>query len=67
MENRYYELIKRLFDEQKTFYTMFGASISPAKIKALSGDYVILSAKHGDQDINVHCHYTQVEVIGDAG
>lgn len=67
METKYYKLIKRLFDKQKTFYTMFGASITPAEIKALSGDYVIIAVKHGDQNINVHCHYTQVEVIGDAG
>lgn len=66
MESQYYDLIKRLYDENKTFYTMFGASIAKAKIVGLSGDYVILMAKHGEQDIQVHCHFSQVEVIGSA-
>lgn len=67
MESNYYQIIEKLFNDQTTFYTMFGASISPAKIKALSGDYVILSAKHGEQNIDVHCHYSQVEIIGSNG
>lgn len=64
MESKYYELIKRLFDEGKDFYTMFGASISQAKIIGLSGDYVILATKQGEQNLQVHCHYSKVEVVG---
>ncbi len=63
MDSKYYELIQRLFNEQSDFHTMFGTSIAPAKIKALSGDYVILNTKHGEQNIDVHCHYSQVDVI----
>ncbi len=64
MDSNYHELIQRLYNEGKTFYTMFGASVSPATIVGLSGDYAILNAKHGEQEIQVHCHYTQIEVIG---
>lgn len=66
MDSNYYILIKKLYDQGVSFYTMFGASVAPAKIKALVGDYAILEIEHGDQEVDVHCHYTKIEVVGNA-
>jgi hypothetical protein len=64
MESQYYEVIKRLYEEDKTFYTIFGSNVSEAKIVGLSGDYAIISAKINEQNVRIHCHFSQVEVIG---
>ncbi|HCE2108123.1 hypothetical protein [Vibrio parahaemolyticus] len=64
MDSKYYDLIEKLYSTEATFYTLFGASIAEAKIIGLSGDYVILETSLGGQNLTVHSHYSQVEVIG---
>ncbi|EOG1477125.1 hypothetical protein CGJ01_22575 [Vibrio parahaemolyticus] len=64
MNSNYYDLIEKLYNDGATFYTLFGASIAEATIIGLSGDYVILETSLGGQNLTVHSHFSQVEVIG---
>ncbi len=63
MDSNFYEVIKQAFEKNKKFYTIFGSSIVETKVVGLSGDYVMLMIRHGEQNLKIHCHYTNVQVV----
>lgn len=63
MNTRFIEKLEEYRNNGKQFKTFYGSEIVDAKVKAITDGYAMLEVIHKNEEIHVHCDYSQVVIL----